>query len=205
MLISYKYKFIFIKTSKTAGTSIEVDLAKLIAKDDVVTPIYPHVDGHQARNYQRGFLRKDFYNHMPALKVKRILGQKSYDSFFKFCVEREPVDKTISHYFMWKSRNPKADGSKYSWEEYIERGYFPVDSISYTDAKNNLLVDNIIKYEALSEELPKICQRLGFEFPQVLTQAKKGGRKQVDVTPAQRGIIYDAFAPTLKHTPFYTP
>src|SRR6266852_6489903 len=55
MIISHKYKLIFIKTVKTAGTSIEVFLSKQCGPMDIVTPIAPPVEGHQSRNYE-GFI-----------------------------------------------------------------------------------------------------------------------------------------------------
>ena len=39
MIISHKHRFIFIKTRKTAGTSIEIFLSQFCDKDDILTPI----------------------------------------------------------------------------------------------------------------------------------------------------------------------
>src|ERR1051326_1226986 len=39
MILSHRYRFIFIKTRKTAGTSIEIALSRFCGADDVITPI----------------------------------------------------------------------------------------------------------------------------------------------------------------------
>ena len=52
MIISHKHKFIFVKTVKTAGTSIEAFLSQHCGPDDVLTPIFPAIEGHQPRNYE---------------------------------------------------------------------------------------------------------------------------------------------------------
>ncbi len=39
MLISHRYQFIFVKTRKTAGTSIEASLTRFCGDTDVITPI----------------------------------------------------------------------------------------------------------------------------------------------------------------------
>ena len=38
MIISNKYKFIFIKTRKTADTTIEYNLSKYLGNDDIISP-----------------------------------------------------------------------------------------------------------------------------------------------------------------------
>ncbi len=125
MILSHKHKFIFIKTAKTAGTSIEVFLSRHCDPKDIVTPIAPPVEGHQPRNYE-GFInpipeilerpgkffsalrhtiisRDKFYNHMPASEVRSRVPADVWSSYFKFCVERNPWDKVLSHYHIWRA------------------------------------------------------------------------------------------------------
>lgn len=39
MILCHKYKFIFLKTKKTASTSIELLLSKICGKNDIITPV----------------------------------------------------------------------------------------------------------------------------------------------------------------------
>ena len=41
MIISHKHKFIFIKTRKVGGTSVEIAMSKYLGSGDIVTPITP--------------------------------------------------------------------------------------------------------------------------------------------------------------------
>lgn len=207
MLISNTYRFIFIKTVKTAGTSIEVDLSKIMGDGDTVTPILPVEEGHVPRNYKFQLRRGQqvaqgaFYNHMPAAEVRSIVGPQIFNSYFKFTVEREPVSKCISHYSMLKNsplHNKKTEAL--SWEDYVENGSFPVDHGKYLDAEGTLLVDRIIKYETLNDDLHRIAGELGFAFPGVTAQAKSGFREAIAVTAAQRQRIYEAFRISLEVT-----
>lgn len=200
MLVSHKYKFIFIKTRKTAGTSIEVDLSKIMGDDDIVTPIMPEVDGHQPRNYQtKGLVNKllsrRFFNHMTATQVKALVGQDVFRSYFKFSVEREPVDKCISFYSMLKnSPDHGSDSNTLTWDGYVKAGKFPIDLEKYTDGQGNLMVDRIIQYENMGEDLKDALETIGCPAPEIKTRAKGGFREDFPVTDAQRKVIYDAFA-----------
>ncbi len=61
MIISHKHKFIFIKTRKTAGTSIEIFLSQFCGKNDILTPIG---EGEALRKEQdivpRHYLKNEF-------------------------------------------------------------------------------------------------------------------------------------------------
>jgi hypothetical protein len=45
-LVSFKYNLVFVKTQKTAGSSIEVDLGARLEESAVVTPVYPEPKHH---------------------------------------------------------------------------------------------------------------------------------------------------------------
>lgn len=168
MIISHKFKFIFIKTAKTAGTSIEVFLSQVCGDNDVVTPIIPHVEPHVARNY------KGFKNHMPAKKIRKKVSNNIWNNYFKFCVERNPWDKTLSHYHMINERQ----GGNLTLDDYFNRGKFCTNYPKYTDASGNIMVDRVIKYESLTEELAEVFEKLSIPFEGSLgVQAKSFYRK----------------------------
>lgn len=206
MLLSHKHRFIFIKTHKTAGTSIEVDLARFFGPDDIITPIIPPVEGHEPRNHRGGSwiarkLRLHYWNHMSARRVRRLAGPRVFDSYFKFCVEREPVAKCISHFSMLKKSPDHGAGEKQlSWDEYVERGIFPENAGSWLDDDNTLLVDRILRYEDLDTELAAVCAQLGISLAGVAARAKAGFSSPIDVTDAQRSRIYAAFSRSLPFT-----
>jgi hypothetical protein len=156
MIISHKYKFIFVKTLKTAGTSLEVYLSQQCGEDDVVTPILPHVEPHRPRNHE------GFYNHIPAHEVASLVGDEVWSSYFKFCVERNPWEKTLSYYHMQNYRN----GAVLPLSQFIEQGDLPTNYQLYTDPKapENLLVDQVLRYESLMDDLGELFKRLGIPF-----------------------------------------
>jgi hypothetical protein len=216
MIISHEYKFIFIKTEKTAGTSIEVFLSQCCGDQDVVTPIKPHVEPHKPRNYTGiwnpipviiknrnlgakkvfNLLKKDkFYNHIPGIDVRNRVSKEIWNTYFKFCVERNPWDKTLSHYHMMSDRT--AGGIIF--EDYIRKGRFCTNYQKYTDSNGRLIVDKVIKYESLNSELTQIFDRLGVPFEGTLgVRAKSDYRTdrrsyQEVFTEEQKEVITKAF------------
>ena len=195
MIISHKYKFIFVKTFKTAGSSLEVFLSQYCGKEDVLTTINPPVNEHQARNYKGYFNifneiiynnfnvklmkqtlshlyhQKKFYNHMPASLIKNRISPEIWNEYYKFTIERNPWEKVVSYYYMYKKRN----NLDISFDDFIALGDLPFNYPLYTD-KNNILVDKIIRYENLNLELKELFDDLKIPFSSLTTKAKTNYR-----------------------------
>ena len=214
-IISYKYNFIFVKTQKTAGTSIEIELSKCLDDDEqaIITPIYPAFAEHRPRNFQEHNLPGPFFNHMPAFLIKRYLGESVFRNMFKFCVEREPVAKCLSHFHMLRNSPEHNENGTYqsTWNEYCDKRNFPIDITKYTESKSGALhkiVDTILAYETLATSLPQIAERLhlrGFRLD--ATAKSEYSRNRIvsyqDVTEQQRKIIYGAFDNSLSVSGLY--
>ena len=207
VVISHKFKFVFIKTLKTGGTAIETCLSSILPDTDILTPIFPDEgEGHKARNYKTN--RGQFRNHMSAREVIEILDNDCRDYFF-WCVEREPIEKCLSHYAMLKnSPHHGKNSKKMTWEDYLKRGDFPIDTTKYYSefnspfSKENILVNQIIDYGNIRENLPIFLkERFEIEnFNLNKSNAKSGFRVNKrniptikEVTQHQRDVIYNRF------------
>lgn len=183
MVISHEHRFIFIKTRKTAGTSIEVFLSGVCGEGDVLLPLRPPEAGHRPRNYDEDCFRSNFgfRNHMPARRVRQLVPAEVWKGYFKFCVERNPWDKCLSHYHWIRSRYDSA--REMTLDEYCsvyhtrvpEDGQdMPVDFACYTDTDGKFLVDRVLRYESLDQELAQVCEQLNVPFNGSLRPRAKG-------------------------------
>lgn len=182
MILSHKYKFIFFKTNKTAGTSVEVALSKFCGEEDIITPVADDDEetrsqlGYRgAQNYQDAVGKKIFYNHISAKKVREIIDAETWGSYYKFCFERNPWDRVVSLYYWKYKQEPRPPIADFINQENLKilrnRGLRV-----YTKRKE-LLVDRICLYEKLEEELEFVCNEvLGIPEKPVLPHCKSGYR-----------------------------
>ena len=141
--------------------------------------------------------RTKFYNHMPAREVKNRVSANIWNGYFKFCVERNPWDKVLSHYHMHAAR----EGGLLSLDEYLARGRFPLNYFRYTDRSDKkIIVDRVVRYENLLAELDEVLAHLNIPFNGTLDVAAKS-QYRADRRPyqevfnhEQRRIVEKAFA-----------
>ena len=208
MIVSHKFRFIFVKTRKTAGTSLEISLSGLCGDQDIFSPIIPAEPGHQPRNFRHPDGRF-FFNHMTATQIASLLSAEQFNGYLKFCIERHPVDKCISFYamlrhspyhfdiFAQENNLTNVQRKNFSWEDYLAIGSFPLDHEQYSIGAN-LQVDRILKYESIHEELESTLEPLGVRWKGLTSRAKSGFRTDdiitpQDVTRGHRELIMQSF------------
>jgi hypothetical protein len=218
MILSHAHRFIFLKTNKTAGTSIEIALSKFCGPDDIITPVWPPDEetrkslGYRgAQNYLLPFSeysprdwiaaaldrsRVRFYNHMRAHQVKRRVSAEVWNSYFKFCFERNPWDRVLSHYAWRCRREPRPTLSEFiatdMSRELIRRG------IEVYTIDGHVAVDRVCRYENLAAELEFVQKHLNLperiELPRAKGSFRADRRHYRDVlSPQDRDTIAAVF------------
>jgi hypothetical protein len=212
MIVSHRHRFIFVRTRKTAGTSVEMALSGFCGPDDIITrdfddelrrelgylapqndlgipwSAYGYDDWRRLLVHRK---RARFKNHMPAARIRALVGEQVWRSYYKFAIERDPWDKAISLY-AWRTRDEQP---RRTLLEFLEQ----VGARSLSNAHIYLIdgepaVDRILTYERLDEQLEEIRLRLSLPDPISLPRAKashRGERSHYSalIGPAERAVI----------------
>lgn len=196
MIISHKHKFIFVRTRKTAGTSTELALSQLLDDEDIITPFCPRdeklrieLKAKGPQNYlekwsryrlkdiyllvARGERKMRFYNHIPAEAIRRLVGSKLWQSYYKFCFERNPWDKVISLYYHRFKSEPRPP----LYEFIRSRQCAAAFNFGLYTSNEEIILDHIGRYENLEYEFNFICRKLGLPTVPSLPRAKSQFRK----------------------------
>ena len=209
MIISHTHKFIFIKCRKTASTSLEIALSEICGPEDVITPIHPldeavrkkmgfrgtqntHVPFkfYKLKDWGRLILKgrkKIFYNHMPAKEIREYVESEIWNTYFKFCVERNPFDKIISHYYWAGGNNKFGNLTTY----LTQKGYEELVGFDMYHGNRKPLVDHIMRYENLEEEIHLLNQHLSNSKQIKLPSVKSKSSHRTD-RRSYREVIADS-------------
>ena len=106
-----------------------------------------------------------------AAYLKRLLNPDLWNSYYKFCFERNPFDKLVADY-LWYSRGSDDDEST-GFNDYMA-SHHPAQlkaKAIYT-INNKIAVDGIHRYENLATELEIIREKLGLPEKLQLPKSK---------------------------------
>ncbi len=174
MRVSHRYRFVFLAYPRTASRSVR----------ELLDP-YSDIQGvHPTRTGRK----HPFAQHMPAREAQAVFDKKGWDwfSYRRFCVVRNPYTRVVSLYHHYQSmRALKAPGFapipklkalvKYqlerpkSFREYVltldKRQGMPMPLYDFIhDDAGLCLVDDVLKFEELADELPGYLSQLGIQI-----------------------------------------
>ncbi len=224
MIISHRHQFIFLKTNKTAGTSIEIALSGVCGEDDIISPVSPEDEmtrselgyrGPQnhlasAREYGivdvakllvKGRKKNRFYNHMPANEVKALIPDDTWNNYYKFCFERNPWDRVISLYYWRCKTEPRPSIAQFIDSGALKR--LKRKGLELYSIDGQIAVDKVCRFESISAELESIRTQLGIteklELPHAKSRFRKDKRSYRDILDEeQKTRIADMFSDEIK-------
>ena len=192
-IISDSHKFIFVKPVKTAGSSVQANLAKVCAKTDLISAM-DHFD--PTRDETRYSNKNAVYSlpeHYPSFRIKKNYPDK-WGKYWKVSIVRNPWDAEISKYYhrrhlyhldpaTKKLGRPNKFVENYdepkSFSEYMEvhhrTNWSSCDPYYFINGK--MVMDFVLRYENLESDYKKLCKIL--EIPhQPLPKLKTKIRKE---------------------------
>jgi hypothetical protein len=156
VLVSHKYKFIYIKNVKVAGTSIESFFGSF-CKNPKNTYTYEHSSQQSIDDYGiigsrlDGFRNEDIWkSHISASEIKKQLGDDKFNEYFKFSVIRNPYDALVSLYYFEKSTLQFKDYAKTTI----------IDNLSRCSINGESICNYYIRYENLIKDIVNVCKIL---------------------------------------------
>jgi hypothetical protein len=201
MIFSHEHKFIFLKTRKTAGTSVELALRQLCGPDDIIVAIGDaeerrqqvlHYQGRPPQNwrvhgwwqsprplFKRYWFRFSpgdygFYNHIPAKQARTLLNDdKVWRSYFKFAFERNPWDRQVSVYH-FRYRDTAAAAPFSSYMRRRRRAW--INNYEIYSIDSTPCVDFIGRSKPSMPISARALQQAGLNFDQELPRAKTNFR-----------------------------
>lgn len=201
-IVSHRHRLIFLKTRKTAGSSVEAALIAHLGFRDLVSttednepvrhsPLHtpnrvdswvPCAARLQDWGKQRGLKSMSLYRHATAEDVRSLIGAARWDRYLKIAIERNPWDRVLS---LWRWCCVK---EPLPFEEFLDRieegepwrvGGLKHHQLSnwpiYT-IDNHIAVDVLVQYDELEPEIQNVLGQVGVRMRGPLPRVKAGLR-----------------------------
>jgi len=186
MLISLKYKFLFIHIAKTGGTSIRSALNYYKWADPYRIPLFLCSKLSKLTRHRIGC---KLPRHAKAIAAYEMFPKELFNELFKFAFVRNPWDLQVSSYHHIKRERPHLLAGIDDFETFLqwklnpEREYHYIIDTSIElqcnyliDLEGNIIVDYIGRYEHLTDDFREICKRICIQMPKLPHKRRAEGR-----------------------------
>lgn len=175
VMVSHLHKFIFLKTHKAAGTSIEMYLEPFCAAPGRVvkerTKAVVSAFGVVGQRMHGGHPELGgafaWQNHSYAKAVKQELGRDIWRGYTKLTAVRNPFDRMVSAYY-WRNRKEVIpDDQPFAETRALFRAFVLSEAMT-NDApivhiKERFIIDDAVRYENMLGDLTRLGARLGYD------------------------------------------
>jgi hypothetical protein len=189
-MISDRLRFVFVHIPRTAGTSVETALAPYARGEIDFTAHQNTVLDHK---------------HATAAELRELVGAATWRRYFTFSIVRDPWARMHSDYYFFRDVAPQ-----------LRRGFNPMElhltdmaavhtfdgwlhacadqldisqSNYLTDAHGALLVDHVARFEDITEDFARICQRLGVDAALPCANRTRHGDHRHAYTPPGAALV----------------
>lgn len=184
-MISHAHRCIFVHIPRTAGGTVE---RTVWPGERTEAELYGGFVDEFHNRHQTGGLQ-----HLQARQIREEVGGDVFDAYLKFTVVRNPWDRTVSQ-FAYMRRRPDLrrflglrendDFATYvGLLDHVEHVQWAPQMPFLADADGTLLVDRVLRFERLAEDLPSLLAELGVPVASPLPHRN----------PSQREADYRAY------------
>lgn len=173
VLFSHKHRFIFLKTKKTASTSVEMFFEPFCLpegmapgaeyRDEYIGPT-GIVGSRRGRELRE---KAKWPQHLRASSVLRRAGLLTFARYFKFVTVRNPYTRTLAAFRYTYFRSPERIANM-PFDEHFEKfnSWLDANYVQKQDRRMYLIAGIPVanaynRYENMREDIMAVCDRLG--------------------------------------------
>lgn len=190
MLVSHSHRFIFLKTFKTAGTSVFEALVPFCAprgwdpvanRNEGYAGPEGFVGGMKGHDIPHGLAR-----HSRARPIRKLVGRDVWNRYAKIANVRNPYDKVVSQYFFHMNRQglnvmEARDGAAVAdFRRWVASAPDFLTDTGMLTLGDEVIIDRFIRYEALDEDMAALRAGLSLPYFEI---GRKNGNVRLDPTP----------------------
>jgi hypothetical protein len=190
VLVSHPAKFIYMKTHKTGGTTVEMYFERFCVPEgahvgsEAVAETVSEVGvvGSRRTGKRPG---DTWRNHIPAARVRELLGAETWARYLKFAAVRNPFAAVLSHYFWKNAASYPEDGAGFErarrkFERFVKGSWLHrrrwSSNLDIVGIDGVPQMDMLVRLEHLAADVQAVCERLGLPWnPDWLAHTNKPG------------------------------